>query len=736
MRRKLFIGSLATLTAAAGILTAVTLPTTASAAVTLNDSDVTANLWEWNFDSIAAACTNHLGPAGYGAVQVAPPQDSVSLSSSSDGAHPWWEVYQPTSYDVAGRLGNLADFTAMTTACHNAGVRVYVDAVINHMAGANNTQTTTYGGSTFSPSGYGYPAVPYSYGDFHHPNDGYCNDEDGVIDNWNDISEITNCELLSLSDLKTQDATVRTKIAGYLNKLIGYGVDGFRVDAAKHIAIDDFTAIRSQLTPTTAEGKAPYIAQEIFPGGVAPSSFTGNGDVLGFSYAYGLKSQFNNGTLSNLAGIGSWSLDASSDLTAAMVTNHDLERDGSTLRYQDGSTYTLANYFLLAYPYGQPFLYDGFAFSTSATGASPPSNSSGFVTDTSCTSGAWQCLTQSTGVKGMVGWRNAVKSATAVSNWTNTASNVIGFSRGSLGWFGVNRSGSASTATYTTGLANGVYCDRITGGVTSGGACAGTSITVSGGTASITIPANGAVAIDVNAKSGSTPSPSVSASASPSASASVSPSASTSPSASVSPSASSSTGTVAATFDVYATTTTGTDVYVVGSTAALGSWNTANAIKLSAAAYPIWTSTIQLPSGSSFEYKYIKKNAAGTVTWESTANRAGSTGTSAVSFTNSWNVANATAVTFTGTATTSTGQNVYVVGSIDALGAWNTANAIPLSAAAYPAWSRTVAVPQSTTFQYKYIKKDAAGTVTWESGSNRSYTTGTAPAYTANDTWK
>jgi alpha-amylase len=44
-------------------------------------------------------------------------------------------------------------------------------------------------------------------------------------------------------------------------------------------------------------------------------------------------------------------------------------------------------------------------------------------------------------------------------------------------------------------------CDVITGGATSSG-CAGASVTVSGGTASVTIPANSAVAIDVNAKSG------------------------------------------------------------------------------------------------------------------------------------------------------------------------------------------------------------------------------------------
>lgn len=106
------------------------------------------------------------GPAGYGAVQVAPPAESVSLATSDSGAHPWWEVYQPVSYGLTSRLGNRAQFGAMVTACHNAGVRVYVDAVINHMAGANNTLTTTYGGAAFNPRGYTYPAVPYGYDDF------------------------------------------------------------------------------------------------------------------------------------------------------------------------------------------------------------------------------------------------------------------------------------------------------------------------------------------------------------------------------------------------------------------------------------------------------------------------------------------------------------------------------------------------------------------------------------------
>ena len=312
----------------------------------------------------------------------------------------------------------------------------------------------------------------------------------------------------------------------------------------------------------------------------------------------GLKTQFKNGTLSNLSGIPSWTLDATSAQTAAMVTNHDLERDATTLRYQDGSQYVLGNYFLLAYPYGKPFVYDGFTFSTSSTGQSPPADSSGFIADTDCSAGTWQCITQLTGVKGMVGWHNAVASVSTVSNFTATSSSVIGFHRGSLGWIGLNDSSGASTAAYTTGLADGTYCDRITGGATSSG-CAGTAVTVTGGTASVTIPAGGAVAIDVNAKSssGGTTSPTTAT-------------------------------TVAATFNEYATTTAGTNVYVVGNVPVLGNWDTSSAVALSSSGYPIWSGTVNLPAGTAVEYKYIKKDSSGNVTWESGSNRSYTTGTS------------------------------------------------------------------------------------------------------------
>jgi alpha-amylase len=92
-------------------------------------------------------------------------------------------------------------------------------------------------------------------------------------------------------------------------------------------------------------------------------------------------------------------------------------------------------------------------------------------------------------------------------------------------------------------------------------------------------------------------------------------------------------------------------------------------------------------------------------------------------------------VTFTAVVTTWYGQNVFLVGSIPALGKWDPTRAVPLSAANYPTWSVTVTLPANTYFEYKFIKKDPDGTVTWESGANRSYTTGTGAA-TVNATWK
>ncbi|KFY19519.1 hypothetical protein V491_04391 [Pseudogymnoascus sp. VKM F-3775] len=86
-----------------------------------------------------------------------------------------------------------------------------------------------------------------------------------------------------------------------------------------------------------------------------------------------------------------------------------------------------------------------------------------------------------------------------------------------------------------------------------------------------------------------------------------------------------SAGAIAVTFNELVTTVAGQTIKVVGSIAELGSWNTASAISLSASAYttsnPLWSVTLNLAPGTTFEYKFIKVSSTGAVTWESDPNR-------------------------------------------------------------------------------------------------------------------
>jgi glucoamylase len=78
--------------------------------------------------------------------------------------------------------------------------------------------------------------------------------------------------------------------------------------------------------------------------------------------------------------------------------------------------------------------------------------------------------------------------------------------------------------------------------------------------------------------------------------------------------------TVAVTFNELKTTTFGQTVKIVGNTAELGNWNTANAVALSAASYtssnPLWSTNINLAAGAVIQYKYIVVDNGGAVTWE------------------------------------------------------------------------------------------------------------------------
>ncbi|WP_407917925.1 carbohydrate-binding module family 20 domain-containing protein [Kitasatospora sp. NE20-6] len=663
--------------------------------------DVTATLFEWKFDSVAKACTDTLGPKGYGFVEVSPPQEHIQGSQ-------WWTSYQPVSYKIAGRLGDRTSFQNMINTCHAAGVKVIADSVINHMAAGSGTGT---GGTNYTK--YNYPGY-YQDQDFHS-----CR---SAISNYGDRGNVQNCELVNLSDLNTGSAYVQQTIANYLSDMANLGVDGFRIDAAKHIAASELSAIKAKMTNPNA-----YWVQEVIYGSgepIQPSEYTGTGDVDEFRSATWLKSAFNGGKISDLSTWGNGLLGSSQART--FVDNWDTERNGSTLNYKYGSAYTLANVFLLANPYGSPNVYSGYAFSGNDDG--PPNGG----TVNACYSDGWNCTHAWRQVANMVGFRNAV-SGTAMTNWWSNGNNAIGFGRGSKGYVAINRESGSITQTFQTSLPAGTYCDVQHGDPTTGGGCSGPAYTVgSTGQFTATVAAGEAVALYVGAGATASPTATPTATATP-------------------------TGTTSAT--VFYSTNKNWSAYYLHYAPTGGTWTTAPGVAMTAACtgWVKYTASLGTASGLAATFN----NGSGTWDNNNSANYALGTGNvtvkdgvvgsgdpcatatpTATATTSATPTATASPTSATGgasfavTATTVVGQNIYVVGSNAALGAWDTSAALLLSSASYPVWKLDVALAAGTAFEYKYIRKDASGAVTWESGANRTATVPASGAVTLNDTFR
>jgi len=440
------------------------------------------HLFEWNWQDIATECEQFLGPKGYAAVQVSPPSEHIQGSQ-------WWTRYQPVSYQLESRGGTRAEFIDMVNRCNAAGVDIYVDAVINHMAAGSGTGT--------NGSSYGNKSFPiYSPQDFHDT----CtiNGSDYGNDRW----RVQNCELVGLPDLDTGKGYVQGKIADYLNDLTNIGVKGFRLDASKHMSAYDIGAILSQVNGD------PLVFQEVIDQGgeaVTASEYTGNGLVTEFKYTTKLGETFKSGKLAWLSNFGeAWGM-MPSHQAVVFVDNHDNQRGhggaGNVVTYQDGKLYDLANVFMLAYPYGYPKVMSSYDYhhDTDAGGPGYSVHDNGSL---NCFGSGWQCEHRWSMISGAVDFRNNTNNDWQVSNWWDNGNNQIAFSRGQSGFVVINREGFGLAQTLQTGLSAGTYCDVLSGEISADKkSCSGASIQVNGdGTANISINGMEAVAIHHNAK--------------------------------------------------------------------------------------------------------------------------------------------------------------------------------------------------------------------------------------------
>ncbi|XP_037799098.1 alpha-amylase-like [Penaeus monodon] len=443
------------------------------------------HLFEWKWTDIAAECERFLGPAGFCGVQVSPPMEHIV--SAGDG-FPWWQRYQPVSYKLESRSGNEAQFTDMVQRCNAVGVRIIVDAVVNHMTGLGRVGPGS-GGSDFNADSLDFPGVPFSSMDFT-PRD-HCPSSNGMINNYNDPNEVRNCYLVGLTDLYGAKDYVRQKVAEYFNHLIDIGVMGFRVDAAKHMWPADLEAIQGLTKDLSTaagfpSGRRPFFFHEVIDQGGEPitvQEYFGVGRTTEFRFgkkiAWGINS-FDQ--LGNVYDPG-WGM-APSEKAVVFVDNHDNQRGhggaGDTLTHKQPKEYTMGVCFSLAHDYGFMRIMSSYYFDNSDQG--PPGSSYGGTDDVPINGdgtcgGGWVCEHRWNAITQMVKFRNAV-AGTQIANWFQEGDNVA-FSRGDRGFFAMSKYGSFDR-TLQTGMPAGTYCELISG-------CAN-QVTVNGdGTAQISI---------------------------------------------------------------------------------------------------------------------------------------------------------------------------------------------------------------------------------------------------------
>jgi len=574
------------------------------AAFALNPSDTSVQMFEWSWNDLATECTQFLGPQGYGGIQISPPHAAKVTGN-------WWDVYQAVNYvALTSKMGTQAQLQSMIDTCHAAGVRVYADVVVNQMAGDSGTATD---GSTWNAATLAYPY--FSASDFH----AACDIQSADYNSAAGRSNVQNCRLVGLPDLNSESAYVRGQVVNYLNALLTLGIDGFRLDAAKHQAAASLQAIMNSVKAThaaTNQGEAIWVTQEIVPDGeVIRSDYFPIGTVNEFQFTYAMRDAWRNlngsspSTIPTMMGTwnnwgGTWGFVQPTNATV-FVNNWDTERNGSSLDASNftGATndtqgshrYDLANIFMLAQGYGEAQLHSGFRFTNQdqdRPSASPYSNGVAQVNVN------WDFIHRWGDIAPMVKFRSAAHGQ-AQQNWVAGNANQIAFGRGNVGFVALNNATAAWSRTFYTGLPAGTYCNIVHGlKNAAGAACTSDSVTVdASGNATFAVAADGGSTVPAvviytgqaitgtgggGGGTGST--------------------------------------TCAVTFTISnANTVMGQNLYVVGNQMALGNWTPASgyalAIQGSGANVP-WTGTVALPASTAVQYKYVKWNGS-TATWES-----------------------------------------------------------------------------------------------------------------------
>lgn len=441
--------------------------------------DIIVQMFGWHWKDIAKEC-RFLSKAGYGAIQIDPPNEAVSITPKV-----WWNKFQPVSYQLNKELGSEQDFKNMTQRCHQYGIKVYPDTVLNHMArsasgslmhGTNNTTFKTYYYPQLNKDG-----DIFSYTSFHH-NPLYSPYNCGVTqyDYFHLADYVFDCNFIGLPDLNHENPYVIKVQRKYLKYLLSLGADGFRLDAAKFIPPYAFSKILNNLE--TKDKKPPFAYFEIIDffitkSAVKPSMYFWLGPSINIDYRNQLMMTFHNTNKHNLKNLVArlqydYAKNFPSKNAVVFTNNQDTQRGGLGIifRYKKNmpadakKRWALANLFIFSWPYGRSKLITSYQFTDFNQAA--PDTAVWQKGKNTCFDkhSPWLCQHRLPAIINAVKFHNKISNAKKVCHLYVTKK-TIAFARctqhHSLGFVAINLNDKPWHKTLSTGLPAGNYCDIL-----------------------------------------------------------------------------------------------------------------------------------------------------------------------------------------------------------------------------------------------------------------------------------
>ncbi len=191
-------------------------------------------------------------------------------------------------YDIDPDYGTLADFQQLLTECHDRGINVIIDLVVNHSGDKNPWFVEA---CERLQEGYEPNVEECKYFDYYNfveagsqPSDGYR----GVPN----TGYYYECQFSGdMPDLNWDSELMREDVKNVMQYWLDMGVDGFRVDAAKEFYTGNITKNVEVLnwlqTTATSIKEDAYMVAEVWDGFTEVSRYYESGFTSIFNYPFG-----------------------------------------------------------------------------------------------------------------------------------------------------------------------------------------------------------------------------------------------------------------------------------------------------------------------------------------------------------------------------------------------------------------------------------------------------------------